>query len=269
MDRKTIWKRITAALLPAYLLTAAWTFFHNLFSDPSIPLAVWIYHGVFPLFLGISAWIAAWLTDGNINSLHLQRTRSLYLMIAPLTAAVFVLAPFALTVLAGIISLEHPDYSFALLGLGLPGSIVMALGEETMWRGFLFTQLRKIYSIVPVCFITGILWAAWHFPIIAQTHFLYADKPIWFSFSMLTIMTIALSFIYTWFRLRSGSIWPCVLLHAVQNYIAYLILQPAELPMKPYSVYFTGDIGIFYMILLMIGAFLFYRSIAKKNYSAS
>jgi len=113
-----------------------------------------------------------------------------------------------------------------LMGIyGLPASMASALGEEIGWRGFLVPELYKSLSYTKTSIITGIIWAVWHYPIL-----IFADyntgTPAWYGLSCFTVMVISISFVFTWFRIRSGSLWTAVLLHASHNLIIQAILTP-------------------------------------------
>ena len=62
-------------------------------------------------------------------------------------------------VMAGYIALT------AVVGIII--SLSRALGEEIGWRGFLVPELAKVVGFHGVSIISGILWAAWHYPILA------------------------------------------------------------------------------------------------------
>lgn len=106
---------------------------------------------------------------------------------------------------------------FLLLAtVGVLASCLSALGEELGWRGFLIPQLAKITSYPRVAMVSGAIWALWHYPII-----LFADYrgggPLWYSLVCFTVMVLGISFLFAWMRLKSGSVWTGVLLHASHN----------------------------------------------------
>jgi membrane protease YdiL (CAAX protease family) len=114
---------------------------------------------------------------------------------------------------------------------GFIRSCANALGEEIGWRGFLTPQLVRTRGFIIGSLITGCIWAAWHYPIL-----LFADynlgTPGWYALSCFTVMVIGMSAIYTWFRLRSGSLWTATFLHASHNLFVQAIFTPL-----------TGDTG--------------------------
>lgn len=110
------------------------------------------------------------------------------------------------------------------IGVGLPllfsisvvGTLIWALGEEIGWRGFLFPLLHKRYGFPGACWISGLLWAVWHYPGLIWADYNAGTNPV-FAITWFTISVIAMAFIMGFLRVRSGSIWPCVLLHATHN----------------------------------------------------
>jgi hypothetical protein len=87
------------------------------------------------------------------------------------------------------------------------------IGEEIGWRGFLVPELAKKHGFPATAMITGLIWAIWHYPIILFADY-HGASPAWFYVPLLTVMLPFLTFVWTWLRLKSKSIWPCVLLHA-------------------------------------------------------
>ena len=92
---------------------------------------------------------------------------------------------------------------------------VAALGEELGWRGFLVPQLARLTSFTQVSLISGLVWVAWHGPL-AGLHYNF-DAGRWTAFLLFACQLIGLAFVLAWLRLKSGSIWPAVVLHASHN----------------------------------------------------
>jgi membrane protease YdiL (CAAX protease family) len=99
---------------------------------------------------------------------------------------------------------------------GMVGSCSTALGEEIGWRGFLVPQLAKTNSFTATAFISGIIWSLWHYPILIFADY-NSGTPTWYALTCFTVMVVSISFVFTWLRLKSGSLWTGVLLHASHN----------------------------------------------------
>ncbi|HLK34071.1 MAG TPA: CPBP family intramembrane glutamic endopeptidase [Terriglobales bacterium] len=115
-------------------------------------------------------------------------------------------------------------YILILATGGMIRSLSTALGEEIGWRGFLVPELAKQMSFTKLSLLSGIIWAAWHSPVL-----LFADYNSgtnrWYALGCFTLMVVAISFIFAWMRLKSGSLWPAALLHASHNLFVQAIFD--------------------------------------------
>ena len=92
---------------------------------------------------------------------------------------------------------------------------VGAIGEEFGWRGYFESTLYKVNkSIVGNHIIVGIVWFAWHLPLLVLTPGASTSFPELF---MIMIGVLALAIIYGQLRIISGTVWTCVLLHGASN----------------------------------------------------
>ena len=108
---------------------------------------------------------------------------------------------------------------------GVIKSMASALGEEIGWRGFLVPQLFKSFSFTATAFISGVIWACWHFPLLIWGDY-NSGTPTWFGLSCFTVMVISMSFVFAWMRLKSGSLWTGAILHASHNLYIQAIFTP-------------------------------------------
>jgi membrane protease YdiL (CAAX protease family) len=148
--------------------------------------------------------------------------------------------------------------------LGLVGKTSRALGEEIGWRGFLVPELSKVVGFGGVGLISGLMWAAYHFPVL-----LFADynsgTPAWYGLGCFTVMVVADSFILAWLTLRSGSLWPAAIFHGSQNLFIQSIFTPLTRDTGP-TKYIIDEFGIGLVITVTIAAILAWRSFARgKN----
>ncbi len=131
------------------------------------------------------------------------------------------------------------------------------LGEEIGWRGFLVPQTSKITSFSKVAILTGTIWAIWHFPLMIFANY-NAGIPLWYSLPMFTVAVIGLSTILAWFRLRSGSIWPPILLHASSNLYVQNLFDPLTME-TGIARYFVGETGILFAGCLLVFAYITWK----------
>ena len=107
-------------------------------------------------------------------------------------------------------------YILSMATGGVVLNLSMALGEEIGWRGFLVPELAKQMSFTKVSLVSGIVWAAWHSPLVLLTDY-NSGTNRWYALACSSLTVIAISFSSAWLRLTSKSIWPPALLHASHN----------------------------------------------------
>ena len=132
-----------------------------------------------------------------------------------------------------------------------------ALGEEIGWRGYLVPQLVNSTTRVKTAWISGIVWAVWHYPSILFAGY-NNGLPIPYAIVCFTAMVIGSAFILTWFRLKCGSLWPCVLLHASHNNFIALLFTPLTAE-KPLTKYFIDEFGVGLAIAIPLTAWILWR----------
>ena len=139
---------------------------------------------------------------------------------------------------------------------GMAESVATGLGEEIGWRGFYVPEMYKITSYTKTSLIVGITWALWHFPILIFADY-NSGAPAWYGLTCFTVMVVSLSFIFTWFRLKSNSVWTAAILHGSHN----LFIQSFFTPMTMYNShtkYFIDEFGAVLPIITLIVAIYFW-----------
>ena len=134
---------------------------------------------------------------------------------------------------------------------------LVTLGEELGWRGYLVPELARVTTFSKTAFFSGAIWAIWHYPAMILYGYRSA-APMWFSMPCFTVMVIALSFVLAWLRLKSGSLWTGVFLHALHNTVIHMLLDPITADTGSTS-YFAGEFGIVMAIGYVVVALLFWR----------
>jgi membrane protease YdiL (CAAX protease family) len=149
-------------------------------------------------------------------------------------------------------------YVLLILTAGMTLSLARALGEEIGWRGFLVPQLAKLTSFTGVGLISGVMWSAWHYPGMLFGSYDFAGTPAWYGLICFTVMATSLGFIAAWLRLRSGSVWPAVILHGVHNTIVQSIFTPLTTN-TGHTDWYIGEFGAALAVTTAIGAIIVWR----------
>jgi CAAX protease family protein len=87
--------------------------------------------------------------------------------------------------------------------------VLAPLSEEMFFRGFVFAGLRKRWSLLPAALIAGGIFGLIHAPTGITT----------------VIPLAALGIALCWLYDRTGSLWPCVLAHVLNNGLALLVVS--------------------------------------------
>jgi len=133
------------------------------------------------------------------------------------------------------------------------------LGEEIGWRGFFIYELRKVLSFSGVSIFSGIVWAAWHWPLLV-----YYSNNVLLEFITFFTVIISMSFIMTYYTFKSKSLWPAVIFHAVSNVYIQKILPPLTIKVEG-SEYWFGENGIMFSIVTFVFGLYFWRKAVKEN----
>lgn len=97
----------------------------------------------------------------------------------------------------------------------LPLFVSMLIGgglEEVGWRGILIHNFKKKNPVL-ISIGIGALWASWHTPLF----FIMGTSQYHANFIPFLIKVIALSLITSILYLKSGSVIPCIIFHALIN----------------------------------------------------
>lgn len=147
----------------------------------------------------------------------------------PLSPAVFVLIQ-----LVAVLALAPLVNSFS------------AFGEEFGWRAYLLPKLAPL-GLRRALLVHGIIWGVWHWPVIAMGHNYGVEYPgfPWAGMGTFLVSTVAMGTFLGWLTLRSGSVWPATIGHAVINGSAGLALIFAyDIPNQVIGPTPAGLVGI-------------------------
>ena len=89
------------------------------------------------------------------------------------------------------------------------GAVIAPIAEETFFRGFLFAGLRKDYPFWIAASVSAVIFAVGHMVPGA------------------ILPLCVLGFLFAWLRERTGSIWPSIAMHMLNNAL-YFVARFAE-----------------------------------------
>jgi membrane protease YdiL (CAAX protease family) len=268
--RRDIWIFLVLLLLLSSI------FYVAVFSGPDGPKNWGRYVLPFMWCPGLAALVTKLVRDRSLRGLGWGWPGTRYFLIAyGMAIAVCLLAYLSVWLAFGAFS--RGQFVNALAKAGLPAALrgpaglllvvlvvspltglIGAAGEEIGWRGFLVPRMHALVGFTNTSVLVGLLWAAWHYPInVAVTPLYRPNVPLWYSNACFTVVVIAVSFLHTWLRLRSQSLWPSALFHAAGNAFQG-VLQAATLETRVTS-YLTTEYGASFAVAGCLVAVLIWR----------
>jgi uncharacterized protein len=116
--------------------------------------------------------------------------------------------------------------------------LIIALGEEYGWRGYLQTELTRLGRIRGV-FLLGVIWGIWHWPVIWMGYN-YPGQPVLGSIAMLFVCVI-LAYFFAYAVFKSNGIWTAAYLHALNNQALNFFVLTMVMPT---SMLFSFGMGL-------------------------
>ena len=142
-------------------------------------------------------------------------------------------------------------FLFGMLA-GATINALFAFGEEIGWRGYLLTLFRgRPFFIAAI--VTGLVWGLWHAPFILMGHN-YPQHPNLVGILAMIIVSIPLSVLFQYFRLKSGSVIVPAIMHGTINALSSM----TNLFMYDYNDLLIGIPGLAgFLALLVVVSILF------------
>ena len=170
-----------------------------------------------------------------------------------------ILTPEQLAQLKGQAALPVHPFWIALgqgLAAGITVNAVAGFGEELGWRGLLQKELGFL-GFWRMSAAIGVIWGFWHAPLILQGQN-YPQHPVAGVF-MMTAWTLLLAPIFSYIRLKAGSVIAAAVLHGTLNGtlgLAVMVIAGGS----DLTVGATGLAGFIVLALANVGLFLYDRS---------
>jgi CAAX protease family protein len=141
----------------------------------------------------------------RVSARHVPSLLCIIVVCVAIAGACFVLSGMPVARVIRVAT-DHPSMLLAHLAIQ---SIVIGLGEEIGWRGWLLPSLAQTRSFGAAAAITGVVWEVWHGPVFLAS-FLVA-----LSFALL-LASLAVIFAWLW-RRSDGSIALVAAAHGAAN----------------------------------------------------
>ena len=136
-------------------------------------------------------------------------------------------------------------------------NMFVALGEEAGWRGFMYPYLKEKLGVNKGRIVGGLLWGAWHWPIMILAGYEYGKDYIGapvLGLIVFCICTTAMGILFDYVYEKTETIWLPSLMHGATNaftVFAYMI-KPEYSRMSILGPAFIGIIGMIPMVVLAV-----------------
>jgi uncharacterized protein len=150
----------------------------------------------------------------------------------------------------------------ALINLG--AALVLCVGEETGWRGYLFPKLMGL-GLKPALLLSGLLQGLWHVPFIVFTTVYHSDGNPWLVIPLfISTMSVA-GVLFGYLRVKSGSTWPAVVAHAIFNTYWTLFNAVTIGATALATEYLAGETGLFTLVGIIVSATILVRQLEGRS----
>jgi uncharacterized protein len=189
---------------------------------------------------GVAGIVAARYAQISVFGSRFPRTRFVALaVIAPVGVCGIIYGALwfsGLAILQKDLNDVGPSWQFAL---GFLLSMVGALGEEIGWRGFLAPLLARRLGFAALVWCSWLPWFLfylWLFLLAGS----YSQTGLGLQIATIGTLLFGLNVLLVWLRLKTGSVWPPVLFHAMHNFLAF---NPATLA-SSHRPWLSGKFGL-------------------------
>lgn len=182
----------------------------------------------------------------TLNSLLSWRQPLRWWAVALFLPSVWMLSGIAMTHAAGghiesVLGSDLRVWAMFILRSVLFTLLVVAVGEESGWRGFMLPELQKRFSPLLSSVIIGAVWGLWHFPLFVNGQY-PGTEPVMVFAKMGACALLAIFF--TWLYNRSGGVLLlAVVLHTALNNTPRLLPTTERM-----GVVFLGICALFVLV---------------------
>jgi membrane protease YdiL (CAAX protease family) len=175
--------------------------------------------GLLMLAPGLAAIITYLVFERSLRPVGWKLNKIQYLLLGLVIPVVYCSIAYGIVWVTGRGSYngQFPPNFVPFLGTMLFNGTLSAVLEEIGWRGLLVPKMMELTSFTKTGLITGLIWAAWHYPLIIYSNVRLGNTPLEYSLVCFTILAVGVSFATAWLRMKSGSVWSAALLHGSHN----------------------------------------------------
>jgi membrane protease YdiL (CAAX protease family) len=202
-----------------------------------------------PSVVGI---LLPWFIDGGIGLRDLF-SRMRRVRVSPRWYASLLIPPvLVLTVLSFMKTFVSPVFASNRFFIGVGFGFVAGFFEEIGWMGYAFPRMRRPDNALAPAILLGLLWGAWHIPVIDYLGTSTPHGAYWFSFFLaFTAAMTAMRVLIAWVYSNTNSILLAQLLHASSTG-SLVVFSPPGVTAAQESLWYVVYAVVLWLVVAMV-----------------
>ena len=183
-------------------------------------------------------------------------------------AVVFIPPVLVLTVLLCMKTLVSPVFAPNRFFIGIGFGFVAGFFEEIGWMGFAFPKMRRPTNALAPAILLGLLWSAWHIPVIDYLGTSTPHGAYWFPFFLaFTAAMTAMRVLIAWTYANTNSVLLAQLLHATSTG-SLVVFSPPRVSAAQESLWYTLYASVLWLFVALIATVFGKRLALRRDTSA-
>jgi len=179
-------------------------------------------------------------------------------------AALLIPPALVLTVLLCMKTFVSPDFAPNRFWIGVSFGFVAGFFEEIGWMGYVFPKMRRAHNALAPAIVLGLLWGAWHIPVIDYLGTSTPHGACWLPFFLaFTAAMTAMRILIAWTYANTKSVLLAQLLHASSTG-SLVIFSPPHVTAAQESLWYAIYASALWLVVSLI-ATRFGKRLARQS----
>jgi membrane protease YdiL (CAAX protease family) len=167
-------------------------------------------------------------------------------------AALLIPPALVLTVLFCMKTFVSPDFAPNRFWIGISFGLVAGFFEEIGWMGYVFPKMRRKENAMAPAILLGLLWGAWHIPVIDYLGTSTPHGAYWLPFFLaFTAAMTAMRVLIAWTYANTKSVVLAQLFHASSTG-SLVIFSPPRVTAAQESLWYALYAGALWLVVALI-----------------
>jgi membrane protease YdiL (CAAX protease family) len=168
--------------------------------------------------------------------------------------ALFLPPALVLAVLYGMKTFVSTHFAPNRFFIGIGFGFVAGFFEETGWMGFAFPKMRRPANALAPAILLGLLWSAWHIPVIDYLGTSTPHAACWLPFFLaFTAAMTAIRVLIAWTYSHTNSVLLAQLLHATST-ASLVVFSPPHVTASQESLWYAAYAAALWLVVALIAA---------------